>query len=57
MSINKMFGDQEDFLAHFPGRKRRWDVTIFRSESVNGEIRHTVALPFLAKEVALAEGT
>jgi hypothetical protein len=46
VSISKMFGDQEDFLAHFPGRKRRWNLTIFRIESVNGEIRHLIAEQF-----------
>jgi hypothetical protein len=40
------FGQSEEFLQSFPGRKRRWRITLFRHEPVEGGVQNTVIQTF-----------
>ena len=46
MFKSPFFSDSEKWLANLPGRKRRWQITVFRNELVDGGIKNTIAEEF-----------
>jgi hypothetical protein len=40
--LRDLFPEADEFLAQLPGLKRRWQVTIFRNEPVEGGIQNSV---------------
>jgi hypothetical protein len=45
MFKSPMFGDMQEnreWLSHFPERNRRWQVTIFRNEVVEGSVKNII---------------
>jgi len=44
---SELFEMDEEFLAHFPGRNRRWEISIFRNEPVEGGLKQILVEHFL----------
>ena len=44
--MSSIFKDSEELLSRLPGRKRRWQITVFRNDAVDGGIKNTVVEHF-----------